>query len=82
MPNMLKIKDFGNDQPFDTVEQLRCALAADYRGKHVTIVYSKKPHGMHCPVLVSVSDSGDVFHSNREGVLVDFGAMQQNLHWT
>lgn len=77
---MIKIKDFGNDRPFDTLEQLKCTLAAEYRGKHITIVYSTKPHGMNRPVFVSVSDSGEVFHSNRDGELVDFGTIQQNLH--
>lgn len=56
----IKIKDFGRDRLFSTVNDLKKALFEQYKGQHVSIVYQTKPHGLtkKARCSVSVDDAG------------------------
>lgn len=76
---MIKIKNSGCEQPFDSVDELQSALSEHYQGQHVTIVYTSRPHGMLRSVFVSVTDTGEVRHSYGDESLVDFLDIKDNL---
>lgn len=75
----LKIKNFGKDRAFNNVDELRDALAKDYQGMHVSIVYSSKPNGLLKTVFASVSDDGTVHHSYGDESEVDFNLIAASL---
>ena len=74
---MLKIKNFGNDRAVDSVTELQDALRTDYKGMHVSIVYSAKPHGMSRVVLVTVNDAGVITHTNNGTGPVTFDELDE-----
>lgn len=75
---VLKIKSFGNDPMFDTVADLQQALTNNYRGSHVSIAYTTKPHGMSQVIFVSVTDLGEVRHTH-DASPVDFAQINKQL---
>lgn len=73
---VFEIRNFGNNRVVDTIEQAEAVLSSDYRGKHVSLQYKDK-NGMLTVVFVSVTEQGEVFHTNKEGVKVDFSLVEQ-----
>ncbi|STS99813.1 Uncharacterised protein [Klebsiella pneumoniae] len=43
IPGDIKIKDFGRDRKFRSVDELQSTLSEQYKGQHVSIVYPAKP---------------------------------------
>lgn len=70
-----EIRNFGNNRVVDTIEQAEAVLSSEYRGKHVTLQF-KKRNGMLTPIFVSVTEQGEVFHTNKEGEKVDFALIE------
>ncbi|WP_417652136.1 hypothetical protein [Citrobacter freundii] len=60
IPGDIKIKDFGRDRKFRSVDELQSTLSEQYKGQHVSIVYPAKPSGLLRTVFVSVDDAGGV----------------------
>ncbi|MDA1379369.1 hypothetical protein PCI56_05130 [Plesiomonas shigelloides subsp. oncorhynchi] len=42
----LKIKDYGRDRKFRSVDELQSTLSEQYKGRHVSIVYPTNPNGL------------------------------------
>ncbi|KGM26772.1 hypothetical protein [Photorhabdus sp. RM96S] len=78
-PGDIKIKDFGRDQKFSSVDELQSALSEQYKGQHVSIVYPTKPNGLLRTVFVSVDDAGGVNETYGEQSPVDFSAIKDEL---
>lgn len=76
----IKIKDFGRDRLFPTVNDLKKALSEQYKGQHVSIVYQTKPSGLTRTVFVSVDDAGGVNSSYGDQASVDFAAIEDELY--
>lgn len=77
--SQIKIKVFGRDKAYSTVESVKTALETDFKGQHVSIAYPKKPSGLNSVVFVSVSECGVVRHSYGEQLPVDFNEIALNL---
>jgi hypothetical protein len=75
----LKIKNFGNDKEYESVDELRAALSDEYRGTHVSVVYPVKPTGMLRTVYVSVCDAGTVSETYGEGEPLDFTRISETI---
>lgn len=73
-PGYLKIKDFGCDKLFQSVDELKGVLSEQYKGKHVTIVYPLKS-GIHRMLLVSINAEGCVNETYGQQRLIDFAAI-------
>ncbi len=75
----IKIKDFGRDRLYPTVNDLKKALSEQYKGQHVSIVYQTKPSGLTRTVFVSVDDAGGVNQTYGDQSPVDFSAIKDDL---
>lgn len=75
----LKIKNFGNDRCFETVDELKDVLKREYRGRDTSVVYQSKPNGMFSTVFVSVGKDGVVRDSYGSQPEIDFGAIEAAL---
>lgn len=73
---MLKIKAFGRDREFTSVQALKNALAQEYRGQSVSIVYAAKPRGLLRAIFVDVSGDGKVNESYGSRRVVDFEVIE------
>lgn len=78
-PHPIKIKNFGNDRLFRSVDELREALETDFKGKDTSIVFRSKPSGLLCTVFVSVDESGVVRESYGEQPEIDFGRIAERM---
>ncbi|MGO3452452.1 MAG: hypothetical protein ACTIM4_14355 [Marinomonas sp.] len=76
---MFLIKNFGNDQRINSIDELKSSLSQEYKDRHVSVVYFTKPHGLHRIIYVSIDALGNVRHSYGEGNLVDFSAIQDEV---
>lgn len=75
----IKIMDFGRDKEFLSVDDLQSALSSLYKGRHVSIIYSTKPHGLLATVFVSVDGAGEVYETYGDQSPVDFSAIKDEL---
>lgn len=78
-PRPLKIKNFGKDLSFGSVEELKDALVNEFKGKDTSVVFRTKPNGMLATVFVSVSEDGVIRESYGEESVVDFDAISERL---
>ncbi|MCU2863834.1 hypothetical protein FJD32_025215 (plasmid) [Shewanella sp. LC6] len=78
-PGDIKIKDFGRDRKFRSVDELQSTLSEQYKGQHVSIVYPAKPNGLLRTVFVSVDDAGGVNQTNGDQSPIDFTAIKDDL---
>ena len=69
-----KIKNFGKDEVFDSVQALEAVLSTKYKGMHVSIIYPSKL-GLLSTVFVSVNNDGEVYESYGNEDKVDFSQM-------
>ncbi|MFW8252669.1 hypothetical protein [Klebsiella pneumoniae] len=65
IPGDIKIKDFGRDRKFRSVDELQSTLSEQYKGQHVSIVYPAKPSGLLRTVFVSVLWSSFFGHADQ-----------------
>lgn len=77
--DLLKIKDFGNDSGYSSVEALQVALTGHYSGKHVSIVYPSKPNGLLRTVFVSVAADGSISHTYGDRSAIDFSVISNDI---
>ncbi|HCA02644.1 MULTISPECIES: hypothetical protein [Halomonadaceae] len=78
-PRPLKIKNFGNDLLFRSVEELKETLKKEFKGKDTSVVFRTKPNGMRSTVFVSVGEDGVIRESYGEEPEVDFDAISERL---
>ncbi|WP_119828726.1 hypothetical protein [Vibrio cholerae] len=78
-PGEIKIKDFGRDRKFRSVDELQSTLSEQYKGQHVSIVYPAKPNGLLRTVFVSVDDAGGVNQTYGDQSPVDFSTIKDDL---
>lgn len=79
VPSSLKVKNFGKDETFSSVRELKAALSKNYRDMHVTIVYPTKPNGLLRTVFVSVNNTGEIRETYGDKDTVDFDLISEAL---
>ena len=72
---MFTIKNFGNDESFKCIDDLKDTLYQKYKGKHVSVVYPTAS-GILRTLFVSVDDDGTVRESYGENAVVDFNQIK------
>ncbi|EAB9607595.1 MULTISPECIES: hypothetical protein [Gammaproteobacteria] len=75
----LKIKDYGRDRKFRSVDELQSTLSEQYKGRHVSIVYPTNPNGLLRTVFVSVDSAGGINETYGNQSPVDFNAIKDDL---
>ncbi|MBP4004292.1 hypothetical protein [Escherichia coli] len=75
----LKIKDYGRDRKFRSVDELQSTLSEQYKGRHVSIVYPTNPNGLLRTVFVSVDYAGGINETYGNQSPVDFNAIKDDL---
>lgn len=78
-PGSIKVKNFGKDQTFSSISELKATLAEKYRDMHVSIVYPAKPSGLLRTVYVSINDAGEVRETYGDKDTVDFDHIAETL---
>lgn len=68
---MFKIKNFGKDEVFSSVEEMKEALSTKYLGMHVSIVFKTKSN-LLSTLFVSVDSDGKITESYGDMAEVDF----------
>lgn len=68
---MFKIKNFGKDEVFSSVEEMKEALSKKYLGMHVSIVFKTKSN-LLSTLFVSVDGQGKITESYGDMAEVDF----------
>lgn len=70
---MFKIKNFGKDEVFSSVEEMKEALSTKYLGMHVSIVFkTKSKSNLLSTLFVSVDSDGKITESYGDMAEVDF----------
>lgn len=75
----LKIKDYGRDRKFRSIDELQSTLSEQYKGRHVSIVYPTNPNGLLRTVFVSVDSAGGINETYGNQSPVDFNAIKDDL---
>lgn len=73
---MYRIRAFGDVRECPSLDDLREALAANYRGRSVAFEYDRAPHGMRRSHFIDVLDDGSAVESYGKQAPVDFEAIQ------
>ena len=75
----IKIKNFGRDLCFRSIEGLKESLVSKFKGKDTSIVYRTKPNGMLSTVFVSVGEDGVIRESYGDQSKIDFDCIAERM---
>lgn len=75
MNSLFKIKNFGNDVPLNSIEDLKNKLADDFKGQSVSFVYTCKTSQILKVVYVTIDAAGTILHSYGDKQPVNFNSI-------